>query len=149
MNPASSVVRYLYTSSSNSNFPGNGAFFKGSRIDSSYTSSSIILSHRQHIVSIHNMAPRSKDGFIWTKDTPSTEGIHTEAVVSSSPSIAKEYDVVVIGAGFAGLIAARELSAKRDRSVLLLEARDRIGGRTWTANELGEEIEMGGTWVHW
>jgi ribulose 1,5-bisphosphate synthetase/thiazole synthase len=86
------------------------------------------------------MAPRSKDGFIWTKDTLSTEGLHTEAVVSSSPTIAKYYDAIVIGAGFAGLVAARELSS---------EARDRIGGRTWTANELGEEIEMGGTWVHW
>jgi monoamine oxidase len=95
------------------------------------------------------MAPRSKDGFIWTKDASSIEGLHTEAVVSSSPITAKEYDTIVIGAGFAGLIAARELSANNDRSVLLLEARDRIGGRTWTANELGEEIEMGGTWVHW
>ena len=95
------------------------------------------------------MTPQTKDGFIWTKDTPSTEGLHTEAVVSSSPSIAREYDVIVIGAGFAGLIAARDLSMGRNRSVLLLEARDRIGGRTFTANELGEEVEMGGTWVHW
>jgi monoamine oxidase len=95
------------------------------------------------------MTPRSKDGFIWTIDTSSTEGLHTEAVISSSPTIAKDYDAIVIGAGFAGLIAAREFSAKDDRTVLLLEARDRIGGRTWTANELGEEIEMGGTWVHW
>jgi monoamine oxidase len=95
------------------------------------------------------MTPRSKDGFIWTKDSSSTAGLHTEAVVSSSPSVAKEYDAIVIGAGFAGLVAARELSVDRNRSVLLLEARDRIGGRTWTANELGEEIEMGGTWVHW
>ena len=95
------------------------------------------------------MTPRTKDGFVWTKDTPSTEGLHTEAVVSSSPSIAREYDVIVIGAGFAGLIAARDLSMGRNRSVLLLEARDRIGGRTFTANELGEEVEMGGTCVHW
>jgi monoamine oxidase len=95
------------------------------------------------------MAPRSKEGYIWTKDGSSVEGLHTEAVVSSSSLVSKEYDVIVIGAGFAGLVAARELSVKRDRSILLLEARDRIGGRTWTANELGEEIEMGGTWVHW
>lgn len=33
--------------------------------------------------------------------------------------------------------------------MLLLEARDRIGGRTWTAKVLGEDLEMGGTWVHW
>ncbi|GAA2785002.1 hypothetical protein GCM10010470_18860 [Saccharopolyspora taberi] len=60
----------------------------------------------------------------------------------------KSYDVVVIGAGFAGLTAARELSL-RGRSVALLEARDRIGGRTWTDRRLGRRLEMGGTWVHW
>jgi phytoene dehydrogenase-like protein len=39
-------------------------------------------------------------------------------------------DVVVIGAGFAGIAAARDLS-EAGRSVVILEARDRIGGRTW------------------
>jgi monoamine oxidase len=39
-------------------------------------------------------------------------------------------DVVVIGAGFAGIAAARDLS-EAGRSVVVLEARDRIGGRTW------------------
>lgn len=34
-------------------------------------------------------------------------------------------------------------------SVLLLEARDRIGGRTFTAEVDGHLYEMGGTWVHW
>ncbi|MER5392774.1 NAD(P)/FAD-dependent oxidoreductase [Saccharopolyspora sp. NPDC002686] len=58
------------------------------------------------------------------------------------------YDVVVIGAGFAGLVAARELSL-RGHSVAVLEARDRIGGRTWTDERLGRRLEMGGTWVHW
>jgi monoamine oxidase len=32
---------------------------------------------------------------------------------------------------------------------LLLEARDRLGGRTWTREALGHSIELGGTWVHW
>ncbi|MER7083489.1 flavin monoamine oxidase family protein [Saccharopolyspora kobensis] len=58
------------------------------------------------------------------------------------------YDVVVIGAGFAGLVAAREL-ALRGHAVVVLEARDRIGGRTWTDERLGRRLEMGGTWVHW
>ena len=40
-------------------------------------------------------------------------------------------DVIVIGGGFAGVTAARE-AAQRGRSVLLLEARDRLGGRTWS-----------------
>ena len=58
------------------------------------------------------------------------------------------HDVIVVGAGFAGLTAARELS-RRGHSVLVLEARDRIGGRTWTTERLGRTLELGGTWVHW
>jgi len=57
-------------------------------------------------------------------------------------------DVVVIGAGFAGLIAARELG-RAGLGVLVLEARDRVGGRTWTDRRLGHDLELGGTWVHW
>lgn len=57
-------------------------------------------------------------------------------------------DVVVIGAGFAGLIAARELGAA-GLSVVVLEARDRVGGRTWTDRRFGHDLELGGTWVHW
>jgi monoamine oxidase len=58
------------------------------------------------------------------------------------------YDVVVIGGGFAGVTAARDLR-RRGKSVLLLEARDRLGGRTWTSEFAGQPVEMGGTWVHW
>src|SRR5579871_4205719 len=58
------------------------------------------------------------------------------------------HDVIVVGGGFAGVTAARE-AALRGRSVLLLEARDRLGGRTWTAPWEGVPIEYGGGWVHW
>lgn len=58
------------------------------------------------------------------------------------------YDVVVIGGGFAGVTAARELRLRGHR-VLILEARDRLGGRTWTSDFSGQSVEMGGTWVHW
>jgi pseudooxynicotine oxidase len=57
-------------------------------------------------------------------------------------------DVVVIGGGFAGVTAAREV-ARHGRSVTLLEARDRLGGRTWSAPWNGWQIEYGGAWVHW
>src|SRR5579859_5937741 len=57
-------------------------------------------------------------------------------------------DVVDIGAGFAGLVAARELG-RAGLDVLVLEARDRVGGRTWTDRRLGHDLELGGTWVHW
>jgi monoamine oxidase len=59
-----------------------------------------------------------------------------------------DVDVVVIGAGFAGLVAARELG-RAGLEVLVLEARDRVGGRTWTDRRLGHDLELGGTWVHW
>ena len=58
------------------------------------------------------------------------------------------HDVIVVGGGFAGVTAAREV-ALRGRSVLLLEARDRLGGRTWSADWDGVPVEYGGGWVHW
>lgn len=94
---------------------------------------------------------RSREGFLWTPSY-TVEGLTTEAILESSVSSPAHqlYDVIVIGTGFAGLIAARELTrTPQNTKVLLLEARDRIGGRTWTAKALGEEFEMGGTWVHW
>jgi monoamine oxidase len=58
-----------------------------------------------------------------------------------------DVDVVVVGAGLAGLVAARDAAAG-GASVLVLEARDRVGGRVVSEPLGGEEqVEMGGQWV--
>ena len=56
--------------------------------------------------------------------------------------------VVIIGAGFAGATAARELSG-RSIDVTVLEARDRIGGRAWTGSLAGNPVDLGGQTYHW
>lgn len=58
------------------------------------------------------------------------------------------YDVAIVGGGFAGLTAAREAS-QLGKSVVVIEATSRLGGRTWTEDRLGTRIELGGTDVHW
>ena len=60
-----------------------------------------------------------------------------------------EFDVVVIGAGAAGLSALRELT-RAGLSVLCLEARDRIGGRIFTVHDPLSPIpiELGPEFVH-
>jgi putrescine oxidase len=57
-----------------------------------------------------------------------------------------ETEVVVVGAGIAGLTAADEL-AKAGRDVVVLEARDRVGGRTWNTEIGGQANELGGQWI--
>ncbi|KIQ15115.1 flavin monoamine oxidase family protein [Rhodococcus sp. MEB064] len=55
-------------------------------------------------------------------------------------------DVAIVGAGPSGLAAATALR-KAGLSVAVLEARDRVGGRTWTKDIDGAILELGGQWV--
>lgn len=57
------------------------------------------------------------------------------------------FDTVIVGAGVAGLTAARLLRAA-GRRVVVLEARDRIGGRTWTDRTSGFSVDRGASWIH-
>ena len=62
------------------------------------------------------------------------------------------YDVVIVGAGFSGLSAALKLKDE-GKSFIILEARDRVGGRSWTEQYIDHEtgascwIDMGAQWV--
>ncbi len=55
--------------------------------------------------------------------------------------------VIVIGAGIAGLVAARILHDSGFQ-VIVLEARNRLGGRIWTDRSLGLPCDLGATWIH-
>jgi monoamine oxidase len=58
-------------------------------------------------------------------------------------------DVVIVGGGFAGLVAARDLR-ETGRSVIVLEARDRLGGRAWYHGLPGTDVrvEYGAAWFY-
>jgi monoamine oxidase len=59
----------------------------------------------------------------------------------------RQCQTLVIGAGYAGLSAARELS-RAGIDVLVVEARDRVGGRVWTTTTpTGATIDHGGQWI--
>lgn len=59
-----------------------------------------------------------------------------------------QFDVVVVGAGLSGLQAASDIQ-KAGLSCVVLEARDRVGGKTWTreANN-GKLVDVGAAWIN-
>lgn len=73
---------------------------------------------------------------------------NTAPTPAATPTSAASPDVIIIGAGIAGLAAAQKLMQRGER-VLLLEARDRIGGRLWTSNKWADApMDLGASWIH-
>lgn len=68
-------------------------------------------------------------------------------VSQQQQQVVVDVDVVVIGAGLAGLTAADEVR-RAGLSCVVLEARDRVGGKTWSAPLAGNGNEDGGKGVH-
>ena len=110
----------------------------------------------------------TKDGYEWTAAKGLQAGLPCAGVYedSSGARNSSPYDVIVVGAGFAGLIASRDLTVRGmcdipssssiiflkshvGLKVLLLEARDRIGGRAWTSVVNDFSYEMGAAWLLW
>jgi len=64
-----------------------------------------------------------------------------------SPAHAEDTDVVIVGAGAAGIGAAREL-ARLGKRFVIIEARQRSGGRLYTNTALGQPFDGGGAYIH-
>ena len=71
---------------------------------------------------------------------------YREKAVTPLPQAAGKR-ALVIGAGMAGAKAARDLT-QAGLTVTVLEARNRIGGRTWSDTSLGLPLDLGASWVH-
>jgi monoamine oxidase len=69
------------------------------------------------------------------------------AIFAAGSARADDADVIVIGAGAAGIGAARELK-RLGKRVLLIEARERAGGRVFTNTSLGQPFDAGAAYIH-
>ena len=69
-------------------------------------------------------------------------------VAAQDTAAVKQKRIVVIGAGLAGLTAAHELQ-RQGHEVVVLEARQRVGGRIWTSRQWADApLDFGATWIH-
>ena len=70
---------------------------------------------------------------------------HLSAVMNGH---SKAQKVIVIGAGIAGLSAASYLVENGVSEIVLLESRERIGGRIQTVTENGKPLDLGAEWIY-
>lgn len=72
---------------------------------------------------------------------------HTQ-MAKAEDARGKLWDVVIVGAGLSGLYCANELIFRKPNlQIAVVEARDRVGGKTWTIDYEGDGIDIGGQWV--
>lgn len=87
-------------------------------------------------------------GAIWSMGMPQAMAQMNRASDRQPAPAGEAPQVIVIGAGIAGLAAAQRLRAA-GRRVLILEARDRTGGRIFTSKGWrGPAVDLGASWIH-
>ncbi|MFN8412987.1 MAG: FAD-dependent oxidoreductase [Anaerolineales bacterium] len=82
-------------------------------------------------------------------ETPlsTAEPASSPSEIPQAETDSREADVLVLGAGISGLAAARAL-VEKGLNVIVLEARDRTGGRMWTDSSLRLPLDLGASWIH-
>jgi monoamine oxidase len=85
----------------------------------------------------------------WLIEIDAIVALPEQSPAPALPAATESYDVVIIGAGLAGLSAAHEVRSA-GLSCVVLEARDRVGGKTWsvpTADGKGV-VDLGAAWIN-
>jgi monoamine oxidase len=83
---------------------------------------------------------------LWTGGAATVATDLLPASAIQKPSSQSRADVIIVGAGFAGMIAARNL-IRAGKKAIVLEARDRAGGRVKAGKVAGRTVDVGGMWV--
>lgn len=92
------------------------------------------------------IAPSVSWNASWATRARSCRKLEQDLDVTHTKKTEVETEVAVVGAGLSGLVAARDL-VRSGKEVLILEARERVGGRTYTQYAEGVPLEMGGQWI--
>lgn len=119
----------------------------GAQQDAAAQSSPTEVSRRAFVKGALGMAAVAPAALVLPRWADASEVRRRDIVTAEPPR--RNQSVIIVGAGVAGLTAATQLHAGGFDDVVVLEARDRIGGRVWT-DTIGDgiPIDLGASWIH-
>ena len=96
--------------------------------------------------------PKSKpsliNGFVQNQFENKFDKNNTSQTYTQQTDGSNNYKVAILGAGIAGLSAAYHLVEHGIKDFVVIEARDRVGGRIHTIKHNGRPLELGAEWIH-